>query len=82
VDTSPAETEVEVLSGEAGGGYSYPDSEDELDYDDDPECSHCGGYQWTDCDDPIQCTYARCDGETHRCPACYGTGLAKHQWLW
>ena len=71
-----------VVSGEAGGGYSYPDDEDETHYDDDPECTHCGGEQWTDCDDPIQCTYARCDGETHPCPACHGTGLAKHQWLW
>lgn len=70
------------MSGEAGGGHYYPDSEDDLDYDDDPSCSHCGGERWTDCDDPIQCTYARCDGETHPCPACLGTGLAKDQWLW
>ena len=25
---------VDGMSGEAGGGYSYPDSEEELDYDD------------------------------------------------
>jgi len=29
VDTGEAEAEVEAVSGEAGGGYFYPDSEDE-----------------------------------------------------
>ena len=71
------------MSGEAGGGYFYPDSEDEvLDHDDDPSCTHCGGDIWVECDDPIQCTYPRCDGEFHPDPACNGTGLAKDQWLW
>ena len=51
-------------------------------WDDDEGCTHCGGEQWTECDDPLQCTYPRCDGELHPCPACYGTGLSKHQWLW
>ena len=50
--------------------------------DDDPCCTHCGGDAWTECDDPIQCCDPRCDGETHSCPACHGTGLAEHQWLW
>jgi hypothetical protein len=50
--------------------------------DDDPSCTWCGGEQWTECDDPIQCTYARCDGEFHPCPACCGAGLGRHQRLW
>lgn len=69
------------MSGEAGGGYFYPDSEDEC-YDDDPSCTHCGGDQWAECDDPLQCLDSRCDGREHPCPACHGTGLSKDQWLW
>lgn len=45
-------------------------------------CSHCGGDAWVECDDPIQCTYAGCDGETHPDPACLGTGLGSRQWMW
>ena len=61
---------------------SYPD--DDWDgYDSrDEECTHCDGDIWVECDDPIQCTYPRCDGEVHPDPACNGTGLAKDQWLW
>lgn len=49
---------------------------------DDPDCSWCGGDSWTECDDPIQCCDPRCNGGTHPCPACGGTGLAKNQVLW
>jgi hypothetical protein len=50
--------------------------------DDDESCSRCGGEIWVECDDPIQCTYAGCDGEMHPDPACQGTGLAENQVLW
>jgi hypothetical protein len=59
-------------------GYANDDT-----YDDDERCSICGGHpDEQECDDPIQCCDPRCDGETHPCSACNGTGLAKHQWLW
>jgi hypothetical protein len=61
---------------------SYPD-DDWDDYDSrDERCTHCGGDIWVECDDPIQCTYPRCDGEFHPDPACNGTGLARDQWMW
>ena len=69
------------MSVEADGGYFYPDDEDEW-YADHPSCTHCGGDIWVECDDPIQCTYPRCDGEFHPDPACNGTGLARDQWSW
>ena len=74
------------MSGEAGGGYRYPDDEDEW-YaghgDDDPSCSWCGGEpDMQECDDPIQCCDPRCDGTWHPCTACQGTGLAKFQTIW
>lgn len=60
-----------------------PDTGDDYDgIDDDPRCTMCGGEVWVECDDPIQCTYPRCDGETHQCSACNGTGLAEHQVMW
>ena len=52
------------------------------DDDDNPSCTVCGGEVWVECDDPIQCTYARCDGEFHPDPCCQGTGLAEHQVIW
>jgi len=55
---------------------------DYWDGEDDRHCTFCGGDQWTECDDPIQCLDPRCDGEWHPCPACRGTGLAEHQVLW
>lgn len=50
---------------------------------DDERCSHCDG-EWylQECDDPIQCCDPRCDGETHPCVACHGTGLARNQVFW
>ena len=50
--------------------------------DDDPSCSWCGGDACEECGDPIQCCDPDCDGETHQCPACNGTGLAEHQVMW
>jgi hypothetical protein len=62
------------VSGEAGGGYRYPDSEDEC-YDGDPSCTWCGG-EWylQECDDPIQCCDPRCDGTWHPCTDARGPG--------
>lgn len=61
--------------------------DDYYDWDDRPDdnepCSRCDG-EWhlQECVDPIQCCNPRCDGTSHPCVACNGTGLAKHQWLW
>ena len=66
------------MSGEAGGGYFYPDSEDEC--DDDWACSFCDGEPYMmECDDPIGCP---CLGRGGHCDACGSTGLARHQVIW
>lgn len=59
-----------------GSGTHYED-----DYDDD-SCTFCGGDGWTECDDPIQCTDPRCDGQLCRCTACGGSGRGKDQVVW
>ena len=66
---------------EAPTVYSSPGSEPDDIWDDEPDCSWCGGDGWEECDDPIQCTY-RHDWREHPCPACGGSGLAKDQTLW
>jgi hypothetical protein len=46
----------------------YPDDE-WGDHDErDERCTYYGGDIWVECDDPIQCTYPRCDGEFHPDP--------------
>ena len=68
------------MSSEAGGGYFYPDSEDEAGYGDGPFCTWCDGEPYLqDCDDPLQCW---CLGKGGHCPACNDTGLAKYQTVW
>ena len=68
------------MSGEAGGGYFYPDSEDECYDDGDDSCTWCGGEPWAqECADPLQCW---CLGKGGHCPACGDTGLAKNQTVW
>ena len=59
--------------------HGWPGMDDDEDYD---QCTVCMGEIWVECDDPIQCTYERCDGIMHPDPACLGTGLAKHQVMW
>lgn len=46
------------------------------------ECSHCGGEALTECDDPLQCTSSRCDGEVCPCGSCEGTGHGCRQVVW
>ncbi len=74
------------MSGEAGGGYFYPDSEDEAWLESalhNEPCTWCGGEpDLQECDDPIQCCDPRCDGTWHPCTACQGTGLSKYQVIW
>jgi hypothetical protein len=58
------------------------DGWDDATYDDDPDCSFCGGDGEEECADPIQCFTPRCNGEWHQCPACRGSGLARDQRIW
>jgi hypothetical protein len=71
------------VSGEAGGGYRYPDDEDEWcagHGDDDPHCTWCGGEPWNeDCANPLEC---ECGGRGGHCSACANTGLARFQTIW
>ena len=52
---------------------------DAADEDEDEGCTHCGGEGLTDCDDPIQCTSSRCDGQMCPCQACGGSGRGEDQ---
>lgn len=75
------------LAADAGYDDDRPTrAEAELDdyeaWDDEPDCSFCGGDAVQECDDPIQCCDPGCDGEIGPCQACNGTGLAKHQVVW
>jgi hypothetical protein len=57
-----------------GDGWDLPDD----DYDDEWECTWCGGDCYTECDDPIQCCRRHVNGMCP-CGACGGTGLRKNQ---
>lgn len=62
---------------------------DEFDSDLDGEgnhCTWCGGDGTQECDgsgaDDGEDTCVRAHPHPHRCGACYGSGLAKDQWIW
>jgi hypothetical protein len=58
---------------------SYDDSDDDY-YDDDPNCTWCGGEPWAqECSNPLECW---CGGNKGHCSACNDTGLAKYQTIW
>ncbi len=51
----------------------------------EPDCMTCGGEGWCECEDTDSsegCWVAGCDGLSHRCPNCRGSGLAKDQQYW
>jgi hypothetical protein len=48
-------------------------------------CQSCGGdgFNWCEDQDSSEgCWERNCNGETHTCFNCHGTGAAKDQWLW
>jgi hypothetical protein len=62
----------------------YPDDDD---WDENADCSMCGGDGYEECYDPIQCLRRHFggspfDGGEHECSACGGSGKAKDQTAW
>lgn len=51
-------------------------------YDEDPDCTICGGEGYDECHDPIQCCQSHTAGDLCPCKGCGGTGLAKDQTIW
>jgi hypothetical protein len=48
-------------------------------------CQSCHGEGWEECQDSNTaegCWIKDCDGDTHTCGNCRGSGLAKDQWYW
>ena len=62
-----------------------------LDFDHDPDwdeghnCMTCGGEGWEYCEEYSSiegCWERDCNGATHTCFNCRGSGAAKDQWFW
>lgn len=65
---------------------TYHDWDDWDDWDaDDGTCQTCGGDGITECDDYNSsegCWEPDCDGRSHTCPNCRGSGRAADQTYW
>lgn len=58
------------------------DAEPWHEYDEEPDCTWCGGEGYDDCDDPIQCFRKHTPGGLCPCGACGGSGRGKDQVIW
>ena len=60
--------------------------DDVYEYDEEADCSICGGEGYKGCDDWIQCMSPHHVGsgpdQLCQCAACHGSGLARDQVIW
>lgn len=59
--------------------------EDHSEFDPEPSCMTCSGDGWEWCEDTDSaegCWESGCNGKSHTCPNCGGTGDAKDQRFW
>lgn len=54
----------------------------DVEYDDDLDCTLCGGEGYEECGDPIQCGRRHTPGGWCPCTGCGGSGRAEDQVIW